>query len=106
MPPAARVGDMTDHGSPLGPPLGPGLGSPNVYIGNLPAWRAIVDVHVCPVIIPGVGPHGDGTVTFGSTSVFINNFPAARQGDEIIEKKSPPPPNSIVSGCENVLIGD
>ena len=35
--PAARVGDMTAHGSPLG--VGPG--SFNVTIGKRPAWRGI-----------------------------------------------------------------
>lgn len=35
--PAARVGDMTAHGSPLS--IGPG--SPNVFIGKRPAWRGI-----------------------------------------------------------------
>ncbi|WP_310485318.1 PAAR domain-containing protein [Chamaesiphon sp. VAR_48_metabat_403] len=35
--PAARVGDMTAHGSPLG--VGPG--SFNVLIGKRPAWRGI-----------------------------------------------------------------
>ena len=39
MPPAARVTDPTAH--PLPPDLGPGPGSPNVFIGNLPAWRAV-----------------------------------------------------------------
>ncbi|MBE9183041.1 PAAR domain-containing protein [Oculatella sp. LEGE 06141] len=35
--PAARVGDMTAHGSPLA--VGPG--SPTVFIGKRPAWRGI-----------------------------------------------------------------
>ena len=38
---AARAGDNTLHGSPLGP----GLGSANVIIGGMPAWRALVDLH-------------------------------------------------------------
>ncbi len=33
--PAARVGDATAHGSPLGP----GPGCPTVLIGGMPAWR-------------------------------------------------------------------
>jgi uncharacterized Zn-binding protein involved in type VI secretion len=37
MPPAARVTDITVHGSPMVP----GIGSPNVLIGGLPAWRAM-----------------------------------------------------------------
>ena len=35
--PAARLGDSTIHGSPLSP----GTGSPNVLIGNKPAWRGL-----------------------------------------------------------------
>jgi uncharacterized Zn-binding protein involved in type VI secretion len=34
--PAARIGDMTAHGSPLAP----GPPSPNVLIGGMPAWLA------------------------------------------------------------------
>lgn len=94
---AARVGDMTSHGSPLGS----GLGSPNVKIGGMPAWRAVMDVHVCP-LSDGAKPHVGGVVSVGSTKVFINGFPAARQGDTIVEAG---PPNSITSGCLNVQIG-
>ncbi len=36
--PAARIGDSTSHGTPLG---GIGIGSTNVLIGGRPAWRAI-----------------------------------------------------------------
>ena len=36
MPPAATLGDMTAHGTPLAP----GPGSVNVFIGGKPAWRA------------------------------------------------------------------
>ncbi|MGB3191277.1 MAG: PAAR domain-containing protein [Limnoraphis sp.] len=35
--PAARLGDMTAHGTLLKP----GLGSPNVMIGGKPAWRGL-----------------------------------------------------------------
>jgi len=38
----------------------------------------------------------------GSVTVLINNLPAARQGDIIVEAG---PPNSIVTGCPTVLIG-
>jgi len=37
MPSAARVTDLTSHGVPLSP----GPGSPTVFIGGLPAWRAL-----------------------------------------------------------------
>lgn len=96
MPPAARVSDQTAHGTPL-----TGVGSSNVLIGGLPAWRATMDVHTCP-LTTGVVPHVGGPVPVGSTTVFINNAPAARQGDTIAESG---PPNTIVAGCPTVLIG-
>lgn len=37
MPQAARIADPTGHG----PPLNPGIGSTNVLIGFMPAWRAL-----------------------------------------------------------------
>lgn len=97
MPIAARVGDMTAHGTPLGP----GPGSSNVLIGGMPAWRATADFHACP-LVSGVVPHAGGVVTMGSATVLINNLPAARQGDMIVESG---PPNSIVMGCPIVMIG-
>lgn len=96
--PAARVGDTTSHGTPLGP----GPGSPNVLIGGMPAWRATSDFHTCPLVSPGPVPHVGGVIAVGSTTVLINNLPAARQGDMIVESG---PPNSIVMGCPMVLIG-
>ena len=102
MPTAARIGDLTSHGSPLTPSVPPpAMGSPNVLIGGMPAWRTIADLHLCPVTSPQ--PHGAGAVLKGSTSVFINNLPAARQGDEIVEAAGGP--NKITLGCFSVLIG-
>ncbi|MBN1657593.1 MAG: PAAR domain-containing protein [Anaerolineae bacterium] len=97
MPFAARLGDLTSHGSPLGPTGG----SINVFIGGQPAWRAIVDAHVCP-LVSGTVPHAGGVVMKGSTSVLINNMPAARAGDQIVEAG---PPNAIAQGCPTVQIG-
>lgn len=96
MPSAARVGDQTSHGTPL-----TGIGSPNVFIGGRPAWRAILDFHTCP-LSDGPKPHGGGTVLRGSSKVFINKFPAARQGDVITESG---PPNTIAVGDLKVNIG-
>jgi uncharacterized Zn-binding protein involved in type VI secretion len=100
MPLAARLGDMTGHGTPLGP----GPGSPNVLIGGTPAWRAGSDFHACPLATPAVPPipHVGGVVAMGSTTVLINNLPAARQGDVIVETG---PPNTIAMGCTTVIIG-
>jgi uncharacterized Zn-binding protein involved in type VI secretion len=97
MPLAARVGDVTAHGTPLAP----GPGSTNVLIGGMPAWRAGTDMHTCP-LVTGVVPHVGGVVAMGSVTVLINNLPAARQGDIITESG---PPNSIVMGCPTVMIG-
>lgn len=94
---AARVGDQTSHGTPLSP----GVGSVNVLIGGKPAWRATADTHVCP-LVTGVVPHVGGVVLMGSTTVLINNLPAARQGDQIVEVG---PPNAIVMGEPTVIIG-
>jgi len=95
--PAARVGDMTAHGSPLAP----GIGSPNVLIGKRPAWRALVDFHACP-IVKGLVPDVGGVVVKGSLTVYINGFQAARVADMIVEATSV---NSIVMGEPTVLIG-
>lgn len=97
MPPAARVGDLTAHGTPLSP----GPGSVNVLIGGKPAWRAGADFHTCP-LVSGTVPHVGGMVSMGSTTVLINNLPAARMGDQIVESG---PPNSIAIGESTVLIG-
>lgn len=95
--PAARVGDQTSHGTPLGP----GPGAPTVLIGGRPAWRAGSDTHVCP-LFDGPRPHVAGTVAAGSATVLIGGMPAARQGDVIVEAG---PPNAIATGCATVLIG-
>jgi uncharacterized Zn-binding protein involved in type VI secretion len=95
--PAARVGDTTSHGKPLGP----GTGSTSVTIGGRPAWRALVDVHVCP-LVTGTVPHAAGVVVSGSTTVLINNLPAVRVGDQVIEVG---PPDTILQGENTVLIG-
>lgn len=95
--PAARTGDITSHGTPLGP----GPGCPTVLIGGMPAWRATADTHVCP-LVDGVKPHVGGMVLMGSATVLIGGMPAARVGDQIVEAGAP---NAIVAGAFTVLIG-
>jgi uncharacterized Zn-binding protein involved in type VI secretion len=95
--PAARVGDQTSHGTPLGP----GPGSPTVLIGGMPAWRAGSDVHTCP-LFDGPKPHVGGVVVVGSATVLIGGLPAARQGDQVVEASAP---NVIAMGAPTVLIG-
>ena len=95
--PAARVGDLTSHGTPLAP----GPGCPVVLIAGQPAWRAGADFHACP-LVSGARPHVGGTVAVGSVTVVIGGRPAARMGDTIVE---PGGPNAIASGAPTVLIG-
>jgi uncharacterized Zn-binding protein involved in type VI secretion len=97
MPAAARVGDLTSHGSPLAP----GPGTPTVLIGGMPAWCAVADFHACP-LANGSQPHVGGVVTKGSLTVMIEGFPAARQGDSVMEAGGP---NTIAIGCPTVMIG-
>lgn len=60
------------------------------------------DIHSCMTPLP-IPPHGPGVVIDGSATVLINNLPACRLGDTIIEAVGPP--NKIVRGCPTVLIG-
>ena len=103
MPPAARVTDTTTHGSPLAP----GPGSVNVLIGNLPAWRAMIDQHACPMVNVS-GADGVGSVMMGSPTVMINNQMACRLGDIVMEKPglAMGPVNPIIMGEMTVMIGE
>jgi uncharacterized Zn-binding protein involved in type VI secretion len=96
-PMAARMGDLTVHGSVLAP----GPGSPDVFMGGQPAWRVGPDLHVCP--FPGGAPHGTGPTALGELSVLINGAPAARAGDYIVEPTGGP--DVILMGCPTVFIG-
>lgn len=60
------------------------------------------DIHMCATPLP-IPPHGPGVVIDGSQTVLINNLPACRQGDTILEAVGPP--NKIAMGCPTVLIG-
>ena len=95
--PAARLGDPTSHGTPLVP----GPGCPTVLIAGQPAWRAVTDVHTCP-LFDGPKPHVGGVVAVGSTTVLIGGLPAARQGDSVVAAGAP---NAIALGAPTVLIG-
>lgn len=60
------------------------------------------DIHACTTPLP-IPPHGPGVVITGSATVMVNNLPAARMGDTILEAIGPP--NKIVKGQMNVMIG-
>ncbi len=98
--PAARFGDLTAHNVPLGPDPG----SPDVLIGGKPAWRAGQDQITCSMVNSAGAPHSTGSVLPTST-VLINDMPAARVGDTIMEAASDIGPNAITSGEPTVLIG-
>ncbi|MCK5896410.1 MAG: PAAR domain-containing protein [Cocleimonas sp.] len=60
------------------------------------------DIHLCTTPYP-FPPHGPGLVIDGSKTVLINNLPAARQGDTVLEAIGGP--NKIAMGCPTVIIG-
>lgn len=92
--PAARLTDMhtcPESDGPVPHVGGPIIaGSPNVFIGGLPAAR-VGDPLTC------VGP--PDVIAMGSTSVLINGRPAARMGDQTAHG------GVIVGGLMTVLIG-
>ena len=76
MPPAARVGDVSNHGGTI---VGPGEAT--VLIGSMPA-AVIGDTHVCPIPPP---PHiPSSPFPLGSSTVLIGGKPAVRVGDTCI----------------------
>lgn len=60
------------------------------------------DIHNCLTPMPPQ-PHGPGVVIDGSQTVLINNLPACRMGDTILEALGPP--NKIMMGLPTVIIG-
>jgi uncharacterized Zn-binding protein involved in type VI secretion len=60
------------------------------------------DIHMCSTLLPSP-PHGPGVVIDGSATVLINNLPACRRGDHVLEAVGPL--NEIAMGCPTVLIG-
>lgn len=63
----------------------------------------MADIHACTTPLP-IPPHGPGLVIDGSPTVIINNMPACRMGDTIVEAVGPP--NKIAMGCPTVMIGN
>lgn len=66
------------------------------------AFAGTSDIHACVTPSP-VPPHGPGVVIDGSATVMVNNMPACRMGDTIIEPLGPP--NKIAKGEMTVIIG-
>ena len=55
------------------------------------AMAGMADQHICPIPVP-IPPHGPGMVSQASTTVLIDNLPAARQGDKVMEACGGPDP--------------
>ncbi len=92
--PAARITDMTAHGGIVT------VGCPTVLIGNLPASR-IGDMHTCPAFT-GPIPHVGGPFVLGAFTVLVGNVPQSRVTDMLI---CIGPPDTLVKGAPNVLVG-
>lgn len=88
-------------------PLMPGPGSVDVLIGGLPAWRALIDQHACPMVSI-TGADGVGMVMLGSPTVLIDFMMACRMGDIVMEIPGLAlgPVNPIIMGCPTVMIGE
>ena len=69
---------------------------------SVSSMAGMSDIHACITPSP-VPPHGPGVVIDGSKTVMINNMPACRLGDTILEPLGPP--NKIVKGEATVIIG-
>ena len=73
---------------------------------NVPPAARITDMHVCPMVTPGLPPipHVGGPILPpGEPTVLIGGLPAARVGDMAM---CVGPPDSIVMGAFTVLIGN
>jgi uncharacterized Zn-binding protein involved in type VI secretion len=71
----------------------------------MPPAARISDMHVCPMVTPGVPPipHVGGPILPpGAPTVLIGGLPAATMGDMCT---CVGPPDSIVKGSVTVLIG-
>ncbi|TAE74800.1 MAG: type VI secretion protein [Bacteroidetes bacterium] len=70
----------------------------------MPPAARIGDMHVCPMVTPGVPPvpHVGGPITLGCFTVMIGKKPAARMGDMAT---CTGPPDTIAKGSGTVMIG-
>lgn len=130
MPPAAKLGDRvtaTDihivlvpspSGSVPTPTPHPFVGtlqqslSPNVKVNGQPAATVGSVAMNQPPHMPLGGPSfqipptNQGTITAGSSKVFINGKPAARAGDQAMTcTNAPTAPGTVVSTTVNVIFG-
>ena len=70
----------------------------------MPPAARITDMHVCPMVTPGVPPipHVGGPINVGCPTVLIGAMPAARMGDMAV---CVGPPDTIVKGSATVMVG-
>ena len=71
----------------------------------MPFAARITDMHVCPMITPGLPPipHVGGLIIGpGAPTVLICNMPAVKLGDSAV---CVGPPDTIIKGSATVLIG-
>ncbi len=71
----------------------------------MPPAARLTDMHVCPMVTPGVPPvpHVGGPIAGpGVPTVLIGNMPAAVVGDMAV---CTGPPDTIIKGSMTVLIG-
>ena len=98
MPPAARIGDATDHGGTLLPPIIEPPGLLTVLIGGRPP-AVVGSVHEC---VPHVelGPANLVLPPKGMPrSVFVAGLPLACLGDDTVCEAK------IVTGAFDVIVG-
>jgi len=71
----------------------------------MPPAARISDMHVCPMVTPGVPPipHVGGPIFMGWPTVLIGFLPAARVGDMCT---CVGPPDPIILGSFKVMIGN
>jgi uncharacterized Zn-binding protein involved in type VI secretion len=69
----------------------------------MPPAARIGDMHVCPMVTPGVPPipHVGGPISLGAPTVLIGMMPAARLGDMAV---CVGPPDTIAKGSATVMI--
>jgi uncharacterized Zn-binding protein involved in type VI secretion len=79
------------------------VGFPQVLIGMMPASR-IGDMHVCPMVTPGVPPipHVGGPFVKGSPTVLVGMMPQSRVTDTLV---CVGPPDVAILGEVTVLVG-
>ena len=71
----------------------------------MPPAARIGDMHMCPMLTPGVPPipHVGGPISLGAPTVLIGMMPAARVGDMAV---CVGPPDTIALGSFTVLIAN